>query len=268
MKNKGIISKSLHLLKLKHIFDKGRFFFQKIKNYSNNIEFKNKNPDLKLPPDYIMYESFKLDYERYYNGGRQSAIWLKEIINKYSELKNKNILDWGCGPARIIRHLPDVINNECNFYGTDFNKKTIIWNKANLTNISFHTNKIIPPLSFEPNFFDIIYGISIFTHLSEKNHYLWFDELLRVSKKGGIILLTTAGEAFKEKMTKSEVQSFNANKLVIRGNVIEGHRVFTTFHPPKYLKKLFNNKVDILEFTAGKKETWGINQDIWVLKKL
>ena len=45
----------------------------KYQNKKDNEAFKKKFPDIVLPPDYLMYESFKLDYASYYFGGKKTA---------------------------------------------------------------------------------------------------------------------------------------------------------------------------------------------------
>jgi ubiquinone/menaquinone biosynthesis C-methylase UbiE len=123
-----------------------------------------------------------------------------------------------------------------------------------------------PPTVFDDNSFDLIYGISIFTHLSELNNIAWYNELIRIAKKDGIILVTTAGKAFKAKMIKKEAIAFDENKLVVRSNVIEGHRIYAAFHPENHAIQLFESKARILKHIKGEIMDWGIEQDTWILK--
>ena len=90
-----------------------------------NKIFKLENPQVKLPPDYLIYESFQLDYKKYFTDSKDTTQWLTDHLKKHIDLKGKRILDWGCGPGRIIRHLPAVIGNGCEFFGTDYNKNSI-----------------------------------------------------------------------------------------------------------------------------------------------
>ncbi len=265
--NKGKITSLIRQLGLMHRIDKLKFYADKIKNRSKNKRFLERNPTVVLPPDYLIYESFQLDYEKYFIGGKESAVWLKEELSAFIDIKNLRILDWGCGPSRILRHLPEVFGNNCTFFGVDYNARSIEWGQRNLAGISFSKNTINPPLPFKDADFDVIYGISIFTHLSEANHPLWFDELNRALKRGGILLLTTQGDAYKAIMTDKEKAAFENNQLVIRDNVVEGHRVFSAFQPPIFIKKLFESHCDVLLHDAGKSESWGINQDTWILRK-
>lgn len=267
MINKGQISNFLRNFGLIYYTDWLRFYFQKFQNRKINKEFKLKNPNVKLPPDYLIYESFQINYQKYYTESRETAVWLKAHFEKHIELADKRILDWGCGPGRIIRHLPDLIGGNCEFYGTDYNCKSIEWCSKNLSKIKFNRNSLEAKLPFENNFFDVIYGISIFTHLSEQLHFDWYNELNRILKPGGIMFLTTQGDNFMNKLSPQELVNYNNGKLVVRGKVKEGHRTYSAFHPQKFMRKLFG-KSEILEHieTQPKSGSW-LPQDIWIIKK-
>lgn len=269
--NKGDLSIFLRKIGLIYYLDYVRYYFHKVKNRSKNNRFKSQNPDSILPPDYLMYESFGINYSKYFYGGKEVAEWLKSHFKKHKNLKSINILDWGCGPARVVRHLPEVVNNDCKFYGTDYNKESIQWCQQNIKNVNFSLNNLNPPLPYEDSIFDVIYGISIFTHLSESLHLEWLNELLRVTNKDGIIFLTTHGEIFKNILTTEENKNFDAGKLVVRANVKEGHRVYGAFHPASFLRNLFKKsdfKVSVLEHISGKMVNNLKEQDIWIIQKL
>lgn len=264
---KSRISSFLRSLHLLHATDYLRFIVQKIKNNQKNSQFLKKNPDIALPPDYLIYESFQLDYEKYYTDSIESTEWLAGLFRKHTSVYNLNILDWGCGPARIIRHMPKVIGNACFYYGTDYNATTIDWCQKNIHGVHFSVNQLEPPLDYNPNFFHVIYGISIFTHLSEPMHHAWSAELQRVMSKGGIVLITTQGNAFRVKLTDSERVKYDAGNLVVRGNVKEGHRTYSAFQPETYMKQLFKG-LSLLEHIPGEISNGRPQQDVWVFKKI
>jgi SAM-dependent methyltransferase len=265
--NPGKITAPFRKIGLMHLLDKAKFYYEQYKNHQENRAFVKQNPTLKLPPAYITYEAFRLNYRSYYEGGRSSAQWLQEIWQQYTVLEQKRILDWGCGPARIVRHLPGLLGPGCTCYGTDYNARTIAWCEQHIPGVHFSTNALSPPMAFADGFFDIIYGISILTHLSEENQQKWYHELIRILKPGGLLLLTTQGNVYAEKLTADERSRFRKGQLVTRGNVTEGHRVYATFHPPGYVQNLFSQNSTILEHREGKKENWGLNQDLWILRK-
>jgi ubiquinone/menaquinone biosynthesis C-methylase UbiE len=264
--NKSNITTFLRKLRLMHLADRLNFHYQKFRNRATNKMFKEKNPDVILPPDYMIYESFQMHYDDYYNDSLDTAKWLLGYFEKHIQLKNVNILEWGCGPARIIRHLPKLLDSSCEIFGSDYNHQTIDWCKKNIPGIQFSKNNLQPPLEFQNNFFDIIYATSVFTHLSEEMHYAWLEELKRICKKNGIIFLTTHGDNCKPKLTDEELKLFEAGKLVVRGNVKEGHRTFAAYQPPEFMRKLFSD-VEILEHVTREPEGNYIPQDVWIVRK-
>jgi len=264
--NKSKLTTLLRKLRLMHLADRLNFFYQKFRNRKNNKLFKANNPDVVLPPDYMIYESFQMNYENYFNDSVSTAAWLISYFQKHIELKYIKILEWGCGPARIVRHLPSLLDRSCEIFGSDYNQQTIDWCKKNIPNINFLRNNLQPPLEFEENFFDIIYATSVFTHLSEEMHYAWFNELKRLCKPNGIIFLTTHGDNCKSKLTDEELKLFEAGKLVVRGNVKEGHRTFAAYQPPEFMRKLFS-EMEILEHITREPEGDYIPQDVWIIRK-
>jgi SAM-dependent methyltransferase len=261
MSFKQNLSRILRRLGLLHVSDYLRFLWLRRKNRKHNLQFRRQYPEVSFPPDYLMYEAFQLDYERYYINGRKTAEWLVELAGRHKDLQGASILDWGCGPARVIRHMPSLIQNG-SFYGTDYNRQSIAWCAANFTDIYFHSNDLMPGLVYEKEWFDLIYGISIFTHLSREAHEAWLNELIRVLKPGGIIFITLHGDSFREKLTPQEKVIFDSDELVIRGQVTEGHRTFTAFHPVKWVQ-IWTLRLTVAGHIPGGEG----EQDVWILQK-
>jgi ubiquinone/menaquinone biosynthesis C-methylase UbiE len=265
--NKGQISNTLRQYRLLYPLDKLRYVLEKSKNKKLNKKFKKDNPEILLPPDYLMYESFQINYSKYYFGGKTTAEWIFKLVGKHINLSGGKILDWGCGPGRLIRHMPDISNNQSSFYGTDYNKESIHWCKNNIQKVNFNHNNLEAILPYEDNTFDAIYGISIFTHLSKEMHFNWFNELKRVLKPGGVILITTQGKNFRPKLIGKEKKKFDQGELIVKGNVKEGHRTYSAFHPDPFLKLLFKDVHILDKIVISPKGKDYLPQDRWLLKK-
>ena len=269
MSVKSDISGLLRKMNLLSYAEKVRFSLQKLKYKKENDAFRRENTDFVLPPEYFIYETYRLNYKWYYEDGKNTAGEIVTLFSKYydfSKLNNK-ILDWGCGPGRIVRHLPPLLPGS-QIYGTDYNETYIRWCNENLKGVIFSRNKIDPPMNFSDSFFDIIIGLSIFTHLSGKNHFGWINELHRIIKFGGGILITTQGESYKSRLTTKEKDLFDSNQLVTRKYLNEGNRLYSSFQPVGFMNELINGKFKVLEFLPGKIGNNEPSQDCWLLKKV
>jgi len=263
---KVIIKKLLLKLHLLPFFEKINFVFQKIKNKKSNNLFIKENPSVKIPPDFYLYETFDLNYKKYYFDSIHTTKWLLDHLKEFKDIDNVSILDWGCGTGRIIRHFPSVAGLNNLYFGCDYNKNYINWCSTNLDNIAFKLNRLNPPLDYQNNSFDIIYGISIFTHLSEDLHYQWMKELTRVLKSNGILFITTHGDSFKNKLGENEKKLFDSNSLVVHKYKKEGNRLFASYQPLKFFKTLCKkNNLKVLKHIKGKVSNNKPQQDIWII---
>ncbi|MDR1129577.1 MAG: class I SAM-dependent methyltransferase, partial [Prevotellaceae bacterium] len=137
MKVKSRISLLLRQFRIIRIFDKIFFSICYIKTYKKRKAFKKSNPNAILPPAYYIYETFGLDYNQFYTLNDEAAKWLISFFEKYKSLHEINILDWGCGPGRIIRQMPSLLDKTCQCYGTDYNSKYIEWCSKNIPEVTF-----------------------------------------------------------------------------------------------------------------------------------
>lgn len=59
--NRAVISNLIRNLKLMNLAEILRFKLEKFKNRKINSDFRKNTPDVLLPPDYLMYESFLIE---------------------------------------------------------------------------------------------------------------------------------------------------------------------------------------------------------------
>jgi len=74
------------------------------------------------------------------------------------------ILDWGCGCGRLSRYLLETPAVELT--GADIDRDTISWCRQHLSSATFVDLPLHPPSSLKDAGFDLIVGVSIFTHLT------------------------------------------------------------------------------------------------------
>lgn len=103
------------------------------------------------------------------------------------------ILDWGCGCARVARFVTECAPQKLT--GLDIDPDNIQWCKKNIAQATFHRIDLDSPTRFAGERFDLIYGISVFTHLSEANQDRWLAELQRLTKPNGAVLMSIQSES-------------------------------------------------------------------------
>ena len=107
--------------------------------------------------------------------------------------EGKRVLDFGCGAGRVLRHF-QTESTVTEFWGCDIDAPSIDWCRRTLTPpMTFRNNLEVPPLDAPTDYFDLVYGLSVFTHIS--SHWAhWLLELHRITLPGGIVMLTFMGE--------------------------------------------------------------------------
>jgi 2-polyprenyl-3-methyl-5-hydroxy-6-metoxy-1,4-benzoquinol methylase len=85
------------------------------------------------------------------------------------------ILDFGCGPGRMIRGLHDRAET-CEIWGVDIFAEPILWCQQHLSPpFRFVTTTSLPHLTFPYASFDLIYAASVFTHIDDRLTPGWWS---------------------------------------------------------------------------------------------
>ncbi|MGB5715274.1 MAG: class I SAM-dependent methyltransferase [Waterburya sp.] len=158
------------------------------------------------------------------------------------------ILDFGCGCGRIISWFHNLYQNS-KFYGTDIDDEAVTWCQENLSDQgNFSVNEAMPPLPYSDQFFDLVYSISIFTHLPEEMQFAWLKELKRVCKKGAYLLLTVHGEhlfPLSSGLAKTEFENNGFYYSVGDGTMGLPEFYQTSFHTETYIRSSWSNFFEI-----------------------
>jgi ubiquinone/menaquinone biosynthesis C-methylase UbiE len=235
-----------------------------------NLHFRmNGSPDgLPLqPPRLIHYVSGVYDREAFYHNGKQGAECIKKNLEKnYCSITQfRNVLDFGCGCGRVMRHWSNVTGPQ--FYGSDYNPLLIDWCNQHLPFARFSVNELAPPLKFDDGKFDFLYAISVFTHLTLPLQQAWMNELRRVLTPGGYCMITLLGKRQLGRMTPEEQREFLAGNLVVQHTKVPGTNTCLAFHPESYFRKNLTEGFEVVDYIPGGAEDASY-QDVFLLKKL
>ncbi len=240
--------------------------------WKDNRKFYLDYPDFRTPPYSLAFDAYAhVSWRGYLKHGLQHAQLISDIIKEHTfnhTGRLGRVLDWGCGPGRVICHMPGMLGKtDWSVYGCDNNARSIRWCRKSLPEIEFACNELQPPMPYENNYFDVIYGISVFTHLSEGLHYRWRDELLRCLSPGGLLILTLNGERRAVDLANKEDRDrLHEGQFVSVQSASEGKKYYASFHHPAWVKEKFVPQMDILYHDVRDLFDW-FTQDVWVLRK-
>lgn len=154
------------------------------------------------------------------------------------------VLDFGCGCGRVLRYWS---GHPGTVAGCDRDAGGVAWCRDNLSFARVDGNGLAPPLGYADESFDLVYALSVFTHLTEALQGAWRDELHRVLRPGGRLLLTTHGESYLSRLEPDERARFDRGELVVRWSELPGTNLCSAYHPEPYVRGFLANGFELVE---------------------
>jgi SAM-dependent methyltransferase len=135
------------------------------------------------------------DHTWFFWSGRESVRELERALVVAGRALNsfKSILDFGCGCGRMLLWMESA-GSSGDVHGTDIDPEAIAWCRAHIPYVTAGLNGADPPLSYPDEAFDLVFNHSVFTHIDEARQDAWLTELQRVTRPGGLLVLSTHGE--------------------------------------------------------------------------
>lgn len=139
-----------------------------------------------------------------------------------NDIKNKTVLDVGCGFGWLEYRLKDKVKH---ITGIDVNDNDILKakNEINSKNVEFITGNALK-LPFKDNNFDVVISSEVIEHLPKNSEECFLKEISRVLKKEGKLFLTTPFDDTR-------------SKLLELAWWFIGHRHYSIKNLDKYTKK-------------------------------
>jgi SAM-dependent methyltransferase len=170
------------------------------------------------------------------------------------------ILDFGCGCGRVLRYMAEVAPAST-IHGSDIDREAIAWCEGEFRReiergrLSFTVNGDHPPTTFAADSFDLVYAISVFTHLPEDLQLQWLGELGRVLKPGGIAVLTTQGGALiRRHLDAGQARQFDEKGFhYFPYGSTEGLPEYyqSAWHDGAYIDRVWSQYFEVISKTPG-----------------
>lgn len=186
---------------------------------------------------------------------------------KYQDMKA--ILDWGCGAGRLLSQFADVQGPQ--IWGSDIDHDNLQHCRQRLPFARCVVFPLLPPTEIADATFDLIVGISVCTHLSEANQARWLRELRRISRPGGLVLLSVQGRSQSALYREDPalIHRLEKSGFVVKGvnprinDIIdESNYYIDVVQTRAHITQHWSHDFDVLEFMDG----FAANQDLVVMR--
>jgi SAM-dependent methyltransferase len=137
--------------------------------------------------------------ELYDRIGRTSRDQILRMLPDDWSLAGRRALDFGCGAGRTLRQFIDEAER-AEISGCDVDADSVEWIREHLSPpLHAFVGGAEPPLEQPDGHFELIWAISVFTHLTE-SWSRWMLELHRLLADDGVLIVTYMGEALSEQL--------------------------------------------------------------------
>ena len=95
---------------------------------------------------------------------------------------------------------------------------------------------LLTPLPYPDQSFDLVFAISVLTHIPSNLQQPWLTEIRRVLKPGGHALLSVHGASRIEALPEEARRRFEAGEHVVVGDEYAGTNLCGSYHPAAYVR--------------------------------
>lgn len=210
--------------------------------------------DLPIPPQSLRHRVHGAnDVDSFLEVGRQCSQSLISALAQIGEPieRFESVLDFGCGSGRVLRWMLPLLSAQ-RIYGSDIDREAIAWCARNIPQAHFTVNPGQPPTSFANHSFDLIYAISVFSHLNEVHQFHWLAELQRITRPGGIVLLSIHGTFYKNDLpaqTAAELAQTGFSFVVSdgwKGVFPDWYQI--AFHTTEYVNRYYSQFFEVAAY--------------------
>jgi SAM-dependent methyltransferase len=190
-------------------------------------------------------------------------------------------LDFGCSSGRVLRALSAAHPN-VRWHGCDPNAPAIAWAKEHLAGIELFVSGNQPPLPLTDASLDLAYAISIWSHFAPELGLGWLEEMRRLLRPGGHLVLTTHGLAAVGYYAQHELRTPQQSREIADALYSQGWWYApefgeagdwgvvnpdwgTAFLTPEWLLTQLCPQWRVLDFAPGRNQD---NQDVYVLQRV
>ncbi len=179
--------------------------------------------------------------------------YIEEALPPGWTWEGRRVLDFGCGAGRVLRHFaPEA--DDAEFWGCDIDGRSIEWARRNLCP-PFDPDHLLqcgdsPGLPLVDGYFDVIYAISVYTHLTD-NWASWLLEHHRLLADDGLLLATFLGESAIERVIGEAWHEDGIGMNVLKAGTPWDLGGPVTFLSPWWIRAHWGRAFEVLSLEPG-----------------
>ncbi|UJX45057.1 class I SAM-dependent methyltransferase [Xanthobacter sp. YC-JY1] len=144
-----------------------------------------------FPPEELMHNTTGLTATRDFASHGVDFLRALQALSPVPLASYRSLLDFGVGVGRLARMFHGFSGR---YVGMDVDARHLAWVGQNLAHVEPVLSVPRQPLPAADGSFDAVVSISVFSHLSERDHLFYLSELHRVSAPGALLFLSIHGD--------------------------------------------------------------------------
>lgn len=191
---------------------------------------------VKVPPAWLIQASTGApDTTDHIESGKLSADYYVDLYNRlcgdFDDVER--VLDFGCGCGRVLSRMPS--SGSARYFGVDLREDAVQWLRETMPEGTFVAGSAMPPVDTGAQDFDLIYSVSVLTHLTQEQEGAWLDEWHRLLKVGGYVIATFRAEDWVEQFAyENQKPAIRKEWIDNDGFCYQKHRYWEGIFPEYY----------------------------------
>lgn len=218
------------------------------------------------PPSLCFRSAVSYDPDHFVSSGETGADSVMHLLSGIGRPLESfgDILDFGCGCCRITRHLLPL-REGVNISASDIDRRAVEWVLTSLPQLDTRLHAPGESLPFGDSQFDLVLAIAVFPLMNLEHQALYLEEIRRVMKTGGILLLTLKGSGRRQELSGEALTTFDNGRPVVIEPRSSGSIYCLAYHPEEFVRNDLSAGFRVLlHQESGSADT---NQDAWLLER-
>ncbi len=211
------------------------------------------------------FPTYQSAVEYYFRDGSLSCARLNALLADHLALDGiPDLLEFACGYGMVTRHLAK--EEGINLWSCDIHPAAVEFLRDEMR-VRALLSARLPELLLLPQSFDVVFVLSLFTHLPITTWCRWLLRLTQAARPHGLIIFTTHGRLSREILGNPDVPDLGFwFRPMSEQKDLSGEDYGSTLTTEAFVRKNVLTIPDV-ELIDWKEGFWWGHQDVYVLRK-